>query len=106
MARTYYRGAAAALLVFDVTNRQSFENLNSWVDEARLSGNPAMDIIVVGNKTDLPRVVSYEEAKEFATSMTMQYVEASARTGINVEKAFELSSMLVLKRIETGSLDP
>ena len=51
IARSYYRGAAGALLVYDVTRRESFEHLASWLDEARQHSLPNMAIMIIGNKT-------------------------------------------------------
>jgi small GTP-binding protein len=53
ITRSYYRSAAGALLVYDVTNRESFQNVHKWLDECREHGNPLMTIILIGNKVDL-----------------------------------------------------
>lgn len=53
ITRAYYRGSAAALLVFDVTNRSSFESIGHWLKEARLNTSPQVTIAMVGNKVDL-----------------------------------------------------
>lgn len=62
ITRGYYRSAAAALLVYDITNVQSFKNVSKWLEEARMYGNPNLEVILVGNKSDLEaeRKVSYE----------------------------------------------
>lgn len=53
ITRSYYRSAAGALLVYDVTNRESFQNVHKWLEECREHGNPLMTIILIGNKVDL-----------------------------------------------------
>ena len=68
ITRSYYRGAAGALLVYDITRRETFEHLASWLEDARQHANPAMTIMLIGNKADLGhrRAVSTEEGEQFA----------------------------------------
>lgn len=68
ITRSYYRGAAGALLVYDVTRRETFNHLSRWLEETRYNANPEMTIMLIGNKIDLEdkRVVSYEEGQAFA----------------------------------------
>eukprot|EP00494_Astrolonche_serrata_P027102 UN27365 len=67
ITRSYYRGSAAALLVYDITRRETFKHLSTWVDEAMTNGTPNMKIILIGNKCDLEhrRQVTTEEGKRF-----------------------------------------
>ncbi len=92
--KTYYQGAHSAFLVFDLTNRSSFENLENWYNE--LKGFISIDIpvVVVGNKTDLSkeRKISYQEGVSLANKLRASYIETSAKTGENVEDAFSLIS--------------
>ena len=90
MTRSYYRGAAGALLVYDVTRRSTYNHLSSWLTDARNLTNPNTVIFLIGNKSDLEaqRDVTYEEAKQFADENGLMFVEASAKTGENVEDAF------------------
>jgi Ras-related protein Rab-2A len=62
ITRSYYRSAIGALLVYDITHKETFEHLREWIEEVRSNGNPYMEILLVGNKNDLEdeRVVSYE----------------------------------------------
>ena len=62
ITRSYYRSAAAALLVYDITREQSFTNLKTWMEEVKSNGNPKMTILLVGNKNDLTteRAVTYQ----------------------------------------------
>lgn len=68
ITRSYYRGAAGALLVYDVTRRDTFESLATWLEDARQHANPNITIMLIGNKSDLDnrRVVSREEGERFA----------------------------------------
>lgn len=68
ITRSYYRGAAGALLVYDITRRETFEHLASWLEDARQHANPAMTIMLIGNKADLAhrRAVTTEEGEQFA----------------------------------------
>jgi len=107
ITRSYYRESVGALLVYDITNRESFENLKVWLQAAR-EANEKLLILLIGNKSDLKaeRKVSIEEGKEFAKTNGMIFLEASSKTGVNVDAIFIKLSDLVLKLIEQGKLDP
>ena len=91
LAPMYYRGAGAALLVFDITNASSFKVLQSWVNELRANGPPDIIMVLCGNKCDLDekRQVNKDEAEEYAKSLQSFYIETSAKDDVNVFKAFE-----------------
>jgi len=107
VTRSYYRGAAGALLVFDVTRRSTFLHLSSWLSDARNLTNPNTVIFLVGNKADPDSVrdVSYKEAKQFADENGLMFVEASAKTGENVEESFLWTAMTIYKNVQEGSMD-
>jgi len=94
--RIYYNGAEAAFIVFDITNRDSFEKVKEWYEELNeLIGETNIPIVLVGNKVDLAeqRVVSTTEGEGLAKSLStngIEYIETSALTGDNVKDAFEL----------------
>lgn len=71
------------ILVFDITNRGSFENLNKWLDEIRNFASEKISIILVANKTDLQKkcAVTFEEASEYASKHDLLYFETSAKLG-------------------------
>ncbi|KAH8298415.1 hypothetical protein KR044_002437 [Drosophila immigrans] len=108
VTRSYYRGAAGALLVYDTTSRDSFNALTNWLNDARTLASPNIVILLVGNKKDLEeaRDVTFLEASSFAQENELIFLETSARTGENVEEAFLKCSKTILAKIETGELDP
>ncbi|NWX52494.1 RAB42 protein, partial [Steatornis caripensis] len=89
ITRSFYRSAAGVLLVFDITNRASFEHIPEWYREAAGDRPPAF--VLVGHKCDLAaeRAVSAEEAGHLATTLGMAFVETSACSNLNVELAFQ-----------------
>uniref|UniRef100_A0A0E0LSP1 GTP-binding protein n=1 Tax=Oryza punctata TaxID=4537 RepID=A0A0E0LSP1_ORYPU len=106
ITRSYYRGNAACLLVYDITRRETFNHLASWLD-AMQHASARMTIILIGNKCDLShrRVVSYQEGKQFAKEHGLLFMEASAKTAHNVEKAFILAARTVYEKIEDGVIN-
>jgi len=116
ITRSYYRGAAGCLLVYDVTSRASFIHAQSWLDDVREHADPHLTCILVGNKVDLcegetegsssrRREVSVHEAEKWAKKEGMLFLEASAKSGRNVESAFEQASRDILHKIKSGVFD-
>lgn len=98
----YYSGSNAAIIVFDLTNRNSFESLPRWIGElnAHLEGIP---MIIVGNKMDLDesRRISSSEAEEFSSKHSMQYFETSAkRGGEHVDEVFQDLCMQIYQKLK------
>jgi Ras-related protein Rab-2A len=100
IVRSYYRGAAGALLVYDITRRDSFDHVSQWLQEARTNADPDLVITLVGNKCDkgAERQVSYEEGHEFAHHHGLYFLETSAVTGHMVDQAFTATARLVHAR--------
>ena len=91
LIKNYYNGSNGILLIYDITNRNSFDDLNYWLEELKKNCNlNNLYIYLVGNKTDLEkkRQVSYDEAKNFADMKKIPYIEISAKTGDNIDKLF------------------
>lgn len=86
----YYRGAVGAMLVYDITKRQSFDNVARWLEELRGHADKNIIIMLVGNKSDLEtlRAVPTEDAQEFAEKESLFFMETSALESTNVEPAF------------------
>jgi len=90
LAPMYYRGAQAAIIVFDITNRNSFEKAKDWVKELQQQGDPNVVVALVGNKVDMEnqRKVMQEEATNYSNENSLFYVETSAKTAVGVSDLF------------------
>jgi len=97
IVRSYYRGAAGALLVYDITRRESFEHVSQWLAEARNHADADLVITLVGNKCDKAsdRQVSFEEGHAFAQQQGLYFLETSAVSGHMVDQAFHTTARLV-----------
>jgi len=109
ITRTYYRGAAGALLVYDITRRDTYVHLVKWLSELKENAPKDITIILIGNKNDLEneRQVSYEEGESFAKENGLLFLETSAKTAKNIVEAFNLSAMKILKHVQkNGEVTP
>ncbi|CDR37930.1 CYFA0S01e19284g1_1 [Cyberlindnera fabianii] len=114
LTRSYYRGSAGIVLVFDMTDKTTLYRLREhWQDARALARDPSA--VIVGNKTDMvsssdPSVVSDEEVTEFLSSLEggedIRYVKTSATTGENVDQVFQVIAEAILAKIEFGVIDP
>ncbi|XP_062180737.1 ras-related protein RIC2-like [Phragmites australis] len=86
----YYQGAVGALLVYDVTRRTTFDNVERWLKELRDHTDPSSVVMLIGNKSDLRHLVavSTEDGKEFAEAVSLYFMETSALDATNVDSAF------------------
>ncbi|XP_048419008.1 ras-related protein Rab-27A [Stegostoma tigrinum] len=103
LTTAFFRDAMGFLLIFDLTNEQSFLNVRNWISQLQMHAyceNP--DIVLCGNKCDLEdqRAVKEEAAKELAEKYGLPYFETSAATASNVNKAVETLLELIMKRME------
>lgn len=91
LAPMYYRGSAAAIVVYDVTRETTFRTVKDWVQELRKNGTIDMVIAIAGNKCDLEdlREVRSKDAKEYADQIDAIFTETSALTAINIKELFE-----------------
>ena len=107
VTRGYYRGSVGALLLFDLCNRDTFDNIEKWLKDVRDIAKPECVLALIGNKCDLPseRQISREEAEEFARQNSMLYFETSAKTGENVSEAFDGMVASIEKNLESGAFD-
>lgn len=86
----YYRGADGIIMVYDVTNEDSFRHINDWLMEVNRYASETTCKLIVGNKTDLPnRVISTDTLKAYADNLQIPYIETSAFDATNVNEAFE-----------------
>ncbi|XP_060644712.1 ras-related protein Rab-5A-like isoform X2 [Drosophila nasuta] len=90
LAPMFYRGAQAAVVVYDIQNQNSFQCAKTWVKELRNQAPPNIIIALAGNKADLSniRVVEFDEAKQYAEENGLLFMETSAKTGMNVNDIF------------------
>mmetsp|Transcript_9667 Transcript_9667/g.33261 ORF Transcript_9667/g.33261 Transcript_9667/m.33261 type:complete len:204 (+) Transcript_9667:147-758(+) len=100
---SYYRGAHGIIVVFDVTDQESFMNVKQWLHEIDRYACQNVKKLLVGNKCDLAskRAVPTEQAQEFADSLGIQYLETSAKNSTNVEKAFTTMAGQIRKWMQT-----
>jgi len=98
ITKAYYRGANGILLVFDVTSRDSFSKIRTWMASIKDAMTDPVDVILVGNKCDMERKVTKEEAQSIAGEYGISYFETSAKTGLNVESTFIQLGTIVKRR--------
>lgn len=114
LTKGYYRGSAAVLLVYDVTNRQSFLKLEEFINDIRALTAPTTSIIVTGNKSDLrsntsnpSSYVKEWEVHEFCRrNGNLAFIETSALSGDNVDEAFMKAASMILAKVQLGEIDP
>ena len=101
ITRSYYRGSHGIIMIFDITSRNSFDNIKNWLEEInKYSEN--ISTILVGNKIDLDdkRKITYKEANEFAQMYNIKYIEVSAKNNININNIFEFLSKDLMNEME------
>lgn len=98
---SYFRGAQGIVLVYDVTDRRSFESIRNWISQIQQHADVHVNKILVGNKCDMldEKVVSTEEGKRLAEEFNMQFWETSAKNDVNVEQSFHSIAKSVKDRI-------
>ena len=108
ITRSYYRTAVAAIVVYDVTQRKSFEKVQSWLKELKENSQENICIAVVGNKIDLEkqREVSYQEGYDFVKGLKHRFTETCAFDLETIEPLFRGLTEDVLSKIDRGILDP
>ena len=96
---TYFRGAHGIFLIYDITNRDSFKNLENWLIEIEKNASENVLKILIGNKNDLEdeRDIASDEGKAFANRNGMQFIETSAKMNTNVNEAFETLGKLMIE---------
>ncbi|KCV68580.1 Ras-like protein Rab-1A, variant 2 [Fonticula alba] len=97
---SYYRGAHGIIVVYDVTDQETFTNVRGWLQEIDRFASDSVNKLLVGNKADLvsKKVVDFAAAKEFADSVNIPLIETSAKTSTNVDEAFVNMAELIKRR--------
>jgi small GTP-binding protein len=99
LRQIYFKGSNAAFGVFDLTNPQSLLKLPGWVSSIKKTVKKSIPMIIVGNKIDLERKIERSEAEDLAKRISCEYLETSAKTGENVETAFEIIAKACLQGV-------
>jgi small GTP-binding protein len=101
--KSYLANAEAGILVFDVTRHKTYENIQNWYEEIK-EVTPKISLLLVGNKIDLEdqREVNREEGEALAEEIEVSYVETSAKTGENIDDAFRMLALEMIKRFFTA----
>ena len=101
ITNAYYRGAEGILIVFDVTKKESFENIQNWINEVTVYTGKDVVMICLGNKNDLKKGIDKKEIYEFQKKTGLEIINVSAKTGDGVEEAFKhIIELLIKKNLE------
>ena len=102
ITKTYYKGAKGAFIVYDITKKDSFKNVDKWIQDLKEFGDEDTSILIVGNKSDLEenREVTIEEVKKKAEVYKVAYCETSALKSQNINYAFQTLIKLVAEKME------
>ncbi|KAJ2957455.1 hypothetical protein NQZ79_g6851 [Umbelopsis isabellina] len=103
---SYYRGAHGIIVVYDVTDQETFSNVKQWLQEIDRYAAEGVNKLLVGNKSDLAdkKAVDYNAAKEFADSLTIPFLETSAKNSTNVEQAFLTMAKQIKDRMGSATV--
>ena len=103
----YYKGSKGAFVVYDITRKTTYDNIDKWIGELKTNGSEDVLIMLVGNKSDLEdkREVITEEVEKKAQEQKLAFCETSALNGKNVEYAFEKLINEILKKVEKEKIN-
>lgn len=107
ITKGYFTNSACCILVYDITNEDSFKSINYWVNELRLYSSNKTILLLVGNKFDLneKRKVNEQQGKTLAFQYEMEFFEASAKTGYNIDEIFNTACQKIYENINKGIYD-
>ncbi len=107
ITRAYYKNSVCAIVVYDISKKESFANISSWIEDCMDQTPKTIRIVLVGNKSDLEdkREVTIEEGQDFAKKNNLMFFETSAKTGDNISKVFEDSAKEINDKINEGYYD-
>ncbi|CAF1448933.1 unnamed protein product, partial [Didymodactylos carnosus] len=104
----YYRGAMGFILMYDITNEESFNAVQDWVTQIKTYSWDNAQVVLVGNKGDMQneRIVQYDQGDKLASSLGLEFFETSAKENINVKAVFERLVDIILDKMTDGVEDP
>ena len=107
MTKIYYRNSSCAFIVYDITEKDSFNHVESWINECKKIGPESILLVLIGNKNDLneSREISYKDGVNLAKKYNMLFFETSAKNGDNIETIFKKSVEYIDKNIKEGKYD-
>lgn len=108
ITRSYYKNVGGAILVYDISRRDTFNNITKWISDLNNNCDNKPTTLLIGNKIDLTarRTVTTEEGKKLAETHGFKFIETSVKNNINVCKAFELISQTLYEKLINGDIEP
>jgi len=108
ITQAYYRGAMGILLVYDVTDDKSFNNIRTWMRNIKQHANEQVVKVLLGNKCDMPdkKMVTYEQGADLAKEYQIKFFETSAKTNVNVEEAFTTIARMIKDKKPPSPVEP
>ena len=108
VTRAYYKAAAVAMVVYDITNEESFEHIKQWIKDCKDLAPKSVQLVLIGNKIDLEdkRTIIEQRGIELAKENNMLFFETSALNGNGVENAFNKTIEVIDQKIRSGFYDP
>lgn len=108
IAKAYFRSAVGVILVFDLTERKTFEDLDRWLQDVHTLCDPNAVVTLIGNKSDLTanRTITESEVESFAKLQQLTYLETSALGGTNIQEAFQRTASAVYRQSKKPSPSP
>ena len=96
----YYKGAKGVFVIYDISNKNSFDSIDSWVNDVKATADKRLTVVIIGNKCDLEeqRQVTTQEGEQKATKLEAAFFETSALLGQNLDKAFEMMIKEIYKK--------
>jgi small GTP-binding protein len=107
VSTAYFRDAVGAVLVYDITKEETFEDLGHWLTDLQQLCHPNAFVLLVGNKCDLEeqRRVGAQQVREFADQFRLECIETSAKSGQNIEETFTRMAYAVAARVDAGDIE-
>ena len=107
MTKIYYKNSSCAFIVYDITEKESFNNIDLWMNECKKVAPETILFVLIGNKCDLKdnREISYDDGLKFAKKNNMLFFETSAKNGDNIENIFKKSVEYIHNNIKDGKYD-